>query len=134
MRGAGEGHYAWDRIPDTTLSGGATTASTMTNGTVSAAAPSGGRVGASNNVASTMTNGTIASAGTEGGAKQITVTYKGGSRVIIVPPTAPIVTFRPASKSDVKPGANVFVNGMSEDGALTAVSVAVGTDGLKPPM
>ena len=31
MKGTGEGHYAWDRIPDTTLSGSTTTASMMTN-------------------------------------------------------------------------------------------------------
>ena len=35
VRGADEGHYARDRIPDATLSGGATTASTMTNGSIS---------------------------------------------------------------------------------------------------
>jgi hypothetical protein len=35
LKGTGEGHYAWDRIPDTTLSGVGTTPSEMTNGTVS---------------------------------------------------------------------------------------------------
>ncbi len=134
MRGVGEGHYTWDRIPDTTLvgtgpAGHATTASTMTNGTVSTAAPAGGSVN------TTMTNGTVASAGAAGGAKEITVTYKGGKQVIIVPPTAPIVTFRPASMDDVKAGASVFVNALKNDaGTVTAVSVAVGTDGVKPPM
>jgi hypothetical protein len=128
MRGAGEGHYAWDRIPDTTLTGHATTASTMTNGTVSAAMPAGG------SVSSTMTNGTVTSAGAAGGAKEITVTYQGGRQMIIVPPTAPIVTFAPGSKDDVKAGAAVFVNGVSEDGHVTAATVAVGTDGVRPPM
>lgn len=36
LKGTGEGHYAWDRIPDTTLSGVGTAPSAMTNGTVSA--------------------------------------------------------------------------------------------------
>src|SRR5258707_5320960 len=37
MKGALEGHFDWDPIPDTTLSGSATTASAMMNGTVAAA-------------------------------------------------------------------------------------------------
>ena len=36
MRGTGEGHYARDKIPDSTLSGGAQTSSSMTNGNVKA--------------------------------------------------------------------------------------------------
>ena len=73
MKGAAEGHFDWDPIPDTTLSGRATTASAMTNGTVKAATPAKA-------VTSTMTNGTVSSAGASGGAKQVTVTYQGGSR------------------------------------------------------
>jgi hypothetical protein len=44
LNGTGEGHYARDRLPDTTLSAGSTTPSAMTNGTVSAAAPVSGTV------------------------------------------------------------------------------------------
>ena len=58
MKGTGEGHYGWDQIPDTTLSGGGTTASTMTNGIVSASTPGGN----DKLVNSTMTNGTVSSA------------------------------------------------------------------------
>ena len=130
MNGVGEGHYGWDRIPDTTLAGGGVTASTMTNGTVSTAAPVGGET----TVNSTMTNGTVASAGQSGGAKQITVTYKGGKQTIIVPPTAPIVTFEPGNKSDVTPGASVFIAGVRQDDKVTANAVNVGIDGVKPPM
>lgn len=130
MKGVGEGHYAWDRIPDTTLSGHGTTASTMTNGTVTTAAPAGG----DKTVNSTMTNGTVASAGQSGGAKQITVTYKGGKQTIIVPPTAPIVTYKPGKKSDLTRGASVFVAGTREDGKVTAGAVNVGIGGVKPPM
>ena len=129
MRGVGEGHYAWDRIPDTTLDGHATAGSTMTTGTVSTATPAGG------SVSTTMTNGTVASAGAAGGAKEITVTYKGGKQVIIVPPTAPIVTYAPGSKAELKTGAAVFVNALkNDDGKVAASFVAVGTDGVKPPM
>ncbi len=42
MKGTGEGHYGWDRIPDTTLSSGkAATSSMMTNGTISAVQSNG---------------------------------------------------------------------------------------------
>ena len=128
LNGMGEGHYAWDRLPDTTLSAGSTTSSAMTNGTVSAAAPASGTVD------SAMTNGTVSSANASGGAKQITVTYKGGKQVIIVPPTAPIVTYQLGEKAELTAGTAVFVNGASQGGIVTANAVAVGTDGVKPPM
>jgi hypothetical protein len=130
MKGTGEGHYAWDRIPDTTLSVGNSTASTMTNGTVGTTVPAGG----DKMVNSTMTNGTVSSAGEADGAKQITVMYKGGEQIVLVPPTAPIVTYEPGMKSDVTPGSSVFVNGVSQDGKVTANAVAVGIDGVTPPM
>ena len=85
-------------------------------------------------VNSTMTNGTVSTAAQSGGAKQIVVTYKGGKQTIIVPPTAPIVTFKPGKKSDVTVGAPVFVAGMRADGKVTANAVNVGIDGVKPPM
>jgi hypothetical protein len=130
MQGTGEGHYSWDSIPDTTLSGGATTASAMTNGTVSVAQPTAD----AGTVKSAMTNGTVSSASESGGAKQITVTYKGGKQTVLVPPTAPIVTYQPGNKSDVTDGKVVFINGVQEDGKVTANAVAVGIDGVTPPM
>lgn len=129
MRGAGEGHYGWDKIPDTTLAGDTTTKSAMTNGSV--AAVSSSQTPAVN---SSMTNGSVASSSSEKGAKQLTVTYKGGQQKILVPPTAPIVTFKPGSMSELTKGATVFVNAMKDDGKVTANSVAVGTNGVKPPM
>src|SRR5438552_16123792 len=56
MKGAGEGHFDWDRVSDTTLSGGARAFSSMTNGSVAAVARSEG----SASVNSTMTNGNVA--------------------------------------------------------------------------
>jgi hypothetical protein len=130
MVGTGEGHYSWDSIPDTTLSGGATTASAMTNGTVSVAQPAAG----AGTVKSAMTNGTVSNASESGDAKQITVTYKGGQQTVLVPPTAPIVTYEPGKKSDVTDGKVVFINGVQQDGKVTANAVAVGIDGVTPPM
>ena len=126
MKGAAEGHIDWDPIADTTLSGGATTASAMTNGTVTAAKPAAG----ARKVTSTMTNGTVSSARVSGGAKQITVTYQGGEQIVLVPPTAPVVTVAPGSKSDVTVGKFVFINAVRQDGQLSAGAVFVGLDFL----
>jgi hypothetical protein len=129
MTGAGEGHYGWDRINDTTLSGSSKmSSSTMTNGTISAIQSDGPTAN------STMTNGTVSSVGDKSGAKQITVSYKGGAQSILVPPTAPIVTFEPNTITDLIKGKVVFVNASDDDGKLTANSVAVGTRGAPPPM
>ena len=122
MKGALEGHFNWDPIPDTTLSGGATTASAMTNGTVAVAVPAAG----ARKATSTMTNGTVSSAGASGDAKQITVTYKGGEQIVLVPPTAPVVTVVPGGKSDVAAGKVVFINAVRQDGQLNAAAVFVG--------
>lgn len=126
LKGTGEGHYAWDRLPDTTLSGVGTAPSAMTNGTVST-------VSATTTVNSAMTNGTVSSTTGSEGAKQIVVTYKGGKQIVLVPPTAPIVTYQLGERAELKPGAAVFINAMSHGGMVTANAVAVGIDGVKPP-
>jgi hypothetical protein len=129
MKGAAEGHAAYDILPDTTLSGGARTASSMTNANVKTISA---RHGAPR-VNSTMTNGSVATAKAQGGVRLLTVTYKGGEQHILVPPTAPIVAFVPGAVSIVKPGAPVFVNGDQTNGKVTAGLVAVGSHGLAPP-
>ena len=129
MKGASEGHAAYDVLPDTTLSGGARTASSMTNANVRAisARQSAPRVN------STMTNGSVATAAAIGGVRLLTLTYKGGEQNILVPPTAPIVAFVPGAASIVRPGAVVFVQADETDGKVTAGLVAVGSRGLTPP-
>lgn len=130
MKGASEGHFSWDSIPDTTLSGGAVTNSAMTNGTVAGAEP----VAAAKTAKSTMTNGTVSSAGKSDGAKRITVTYNGGQQTVLVPPTAPVVAVVLGTKSDVTEGSVVFINALQQDGKLTAGAVFVGVDGATAPI
>jgi hypothetical protein len=81
-----------------------------------------------------MTNGTVSSAGASGGAKQITVTYKGGEQIVLVPPTAPVVTVAPGDKSDVAVGKVVFINAVQQDGKVSAAAVFVGVSGATPPI
>ncbi|MCJ2112498.1 metal ABC transporter permease [Methylobacterium sp. E-025] len=126
MRGTGEGHYGWDAIPDTTA-GGARVKSAMTNGTVKADAPA-------SRVKSAMTNGTVSASAAGGGERTLTVTYKDGAQTVVVPPQVPVVTFVPADRAVLKPGAKAFVTAARDGSALSARRVAVGKDGLTPPM
>jgi hypothetical protein len=128
MRGAGEGHYAWDKIPDTTLSAGAQTSSSMTNGNVSAVSTS------VPDVNSAMTNGNVSASRSQGGVTHLVVTYNGGQQDVLVPPTAPIVTYRPGTESLVAKGSDVFVKATQTGSGLVANAVAVGVGGIKPPM
>ena len=128
MAGTGEGHYAWDKLPDSTSAGGAMTASSMTNGTVAAVKSAPATVNTS------MTNGTVAASASHDGAQKLTVTYNGGKQTILVPPTAPIVAYHPGTMADVTKGAAVFVNGVKDGDEVTANAVAVGVDGVRPPM
>ncbi len=130
MRGAGEGHYGWDKLPDTTMAGGSNVATSMTNGTVQAV--SSGRP--QPEVKSMMTNGNVGSVSQQGGAERLVVTYNGGEQTILVPSTAPIVAYQPAEHSAVVTGAHVVIRASDDDGKVTADQVAVGKDGLTPPM
>ena len=85
---------------------------------------------------SMMTNATVADVGSAGDAGQrLTLKYKDGEKSIVVPPDVPIVTFEPGDKSMVVPGAHVLLTATRQpDGSLTAARVAVGKNGLVPPM
>ena len=129
MKGAAEGNADYDPLPDTTLSGGARTASNMTNANVKA-------ISARQNaprVNSTMTNASVTSATAKGGVRYVTLTYKGGEQNVLIPPTAPVVAFVPGAASIAKAGAHVFVLSDSTNGKITAGLVAVGANGLTPP-
>ena len=84
---------------------------------------------------SMMTNATVADVVSVEKGRRITLRYKDGEKIVIVPPEAPIVTFEPGDRAMLKPGAHVIVTATKQpDGALTAGGVAVGKDGLVPPM
>jgi hypothetical protein len=130
MRGTGEGHYGWDTITDQTGGAGSKVKSAMTNGTVKAETANAPKV------KSAMTNGTVkADKAASGGERTLTVSYgKDGSKEIVVPASAPIVAFEPADKAILAPGSKVFAV-VAKDGAKAEGKlVAVGKDGLTPPM
>ena len=84
---------------------------------------------------SKMTNANVANVTSMGKDRVMTVQYKGGEKKILVPENAVIVAFQPTDKSELKPGAQVFVNSQKQpDGSLTAPRVNVGLKGQVPPM
>ena len=84
---------------------------------------------------SMMTNATVAEVVTVGPARRMTLRYKDGEKVIVVPANVPIVTFEPGDRAMLKPGAHLLLTATRQpDGSLTAARAAVGKDGLVPPM
>jgi len=83
---------------------------------------------------SSMTNGTVGDVVVSSG-RTLKVGYNGGEKTIIVPPDTPIVVYEPGSRTLLVKGAHVIVFATEGPGeGLTAVRVAVGKDGLVPPM
>jgi len=72
--------------------------------------------------------------GVEG--RTLTMKYKDGEKKIIVPSDVPIVTYVMSDKSELKPGAKIFIAAAKKlpDGTLQASRVNFGKDGLTPPM
>ncbi|WP_342362496.1 DUF5666 domain-containing protein [Terrarubrum flagellatum] len=84
---------------------------------------------------STMTNASVTETVQGVSGRTLKLTYQGGEKSIVVPPDAPVVTFAPADKADVKPGMSVFIGAQKQsDGSLTAMRVTVGNNGVAPPM
>ncbi len=81
-----------------------------------------------------MTNGDVAASKSNGGLTHLVVTYNGGKQDVLVPPTAPIVTYQPGTKALVTKGRDVFIKATETGSDLVANAVAVGVDGVRPPM
>jgi len=84
---------------------------------------------------STMTNANVEQVGTAVDGQTLTLKYKDGEKKIFVPTNAPIVAYVQGDKSDLKPGAKVFVVATKQpDGTLQGRAWRVGRNGLTPPM
>jgi hypothetical protein len=85
---------------------------------------------------STMTNATVAEIVSRVDGARLTLKYKDGEKTVTVPPEAPIVTFVPAEKSELKAGAKIFIGAATKqaDGTLSTSRVNVGLSGITPPM
>ena len=85
---------------------------------------------------STMTNATVAQMVKGVSGDEITLKYKDGEKKIHVAPDTVIVTYVPGDRSELKPGAMIFIAAANkkDDGTLEASAVSVGRDGVAPPM
>src|ERR1700752_3176628 len=84
---------------------------------------------------SSMTNATVAESVVSNDGHTLLIKYRGGEKKVQVLPETPVVTYVPADKSDLKPGAQViaFMKKLP-DGSFETNRVSVGRDGLTPPM
>jgi hypothetical protein len=84
---------------------------------------------------STMTNATVAESVAGNDGHTLLVKYKDGEKKVLVLPDTAIVTYVPAQKSELKPGAKVIAFFKQlPDGSLEANRISVGLNGLTPPM
>jgi hypothetical protein len=85
---------------------------------------------------STMTNANVEQLVTAVDGPMLTMKYKDGEKKISVPNNAVIVQFVPGDKSDLKPGAKIFVVGGTKlpNGDIETPGINVGKDGVTPPM
>jgi hypothetical protein len=84
---------------------------------------------------STMTNANVEQVVSAVDGRTLTLKYKDGEKKITVPAGAPIVTYVLGDKSDIKPGAKVFIVAVKQaDGTLQGRAWRIGRDGVTPPM
>jgi hypothetical protein len=84
---------------------------------------------------SSMTNATVAESVVSNDGHTLLIKYRDGEKKVQVAPETPVVTYVPADKNDLKPGAKViaFMKKLP-DGSFETNRVSVGRDGLTPPM
>jgi hypothetical protein len=81
-----------------------------------------------------MTNASVDSIVQATGKRELTLQYKGGSKVVVVPESAPIVRAVPGTRADLVPGEYVFLGATAgADGVLATSRVQVSKAGVRPP-
>jgi hypothetical protein len=84
---------------------------------------------------SSMTNATVHDSVVGNDGHTLLIKYKDGEKKVLVSPETPVVTYVPADRTDLKPGAKIiaFMKKLP-DGTFETNRVSVGRDGLTPPM
>lgn len=84
---------------------------------------------------STMTNASVDTVVTGTSGRDLKLSYEGGSDVVTVPDSVPVVTFAPATDADLVSGKKVVVVVTpAKDGEFEAHVVLVEKDGVVPPL
>ena len=82
---------------------------------------------------STMTNATVADVAAAPDGRKLQLRYKDGEKTILVPPGAPVVTFKPGDRALLVPGASVSLSAQAIDGQPTALRISAGRNGFAVP-
>jgi len=81
----------------------------------------------------TMTNATVADVAVAPDGERLQLTYPDGRKTIVVPPQAPVVSFRPADRALLAVGSAVSLSAQLVDGQPTATRISAGRNGFAPP-
>ena len=83
---------------------------------------------------STMTNANVDLVVDSQTGRDLHLSYKGGTKTIVVPEGTPVVTGAPATRADLIVGKKVFLSTLPDDrNRRTALRVVVEKDGVAPP-
>ena len=82
---------------------------------------------------STMTNATVADTIAAADGRRLQLRYKDGEKAILVPPGAPVVSFRPGDRGLLVTGASVSVTAQELDGRPAATRINAGRNGFPLP-
>ena len=82
---------------------------------------------------STMTNATVADVAAAPTGRTMKLRYKDGEKTLIVPPEAPVVSFKPGDRSLLVPGASVSVLAQLVNDKPMAVRISAGRNGFAVP-
>jgi hypothetical protein len=83
---------------------------------------------------SSMTNGSVSAMTTISNGRELTLNYKGGSQIVVVPDNVPVVAAVEADRSVLKAGEYAYIQAaMNNDGKIVASRVQVSKDGVRPP-
>jgi hypothetical protein len=118
QRGLAEGHRPMSGQPG----------STMTNATISNIASAG------STPRNSVTNATITAYSAAEGGRRLTVTYKDGEKVVLLPDNVPVMLTEIGDRALLKPGAHVVAYATrAADGGWTSERVSVGKGDFVPP-
>jgi hypothetical protein len=83
---------------------------------------------------SNMTNAAVSAVAQVNNGRELTLSYKGGTQIILVPENTPVVMAVESDRSLLKPGEYAFIQaGMNNDGKVIASRIQVSKDGVRPP-
>lgn len=83
---------------------------------------------------SSMTNAAVSAVVQGNNGRELTLTYKGGSQIVVVPENTPVVMAVDGDRSLLKPGEYAFIQAsMNNDGKVIASRIQVSKDGVRPP-